>query len=187
MASLYLALLSVTVTLHASCTYPTSRNPKAYGLNTCTGVFISPDEVLTAGHCVAHSRGKQWIKTSDNKSFSVKIIKLDKFKDLALLRVTNQINHLYTSLGNPILKSQSVYTVNSGGDYEGTFNSGMVNNIVSEEGVLTIMHNAAILPGASGSGLFNDKKQLIGLNVATIKGFSEAVDSLEIKIFLGRE
>ncbi len=185
MHGFYLALLSLTVTIHASCTYPTAHNPKAYDLNTCSGVFVSPNTVLTAGHCVDHSRGHQWIKTSDGVSYSVTIEKLDKHKDLALLKVTKPINHAYTSLGKPANITETVYTVNSGADYEGTFNIGIVNNIIKDEyGTSTLLHNTAIVGGASGSGLFNASRQLVGINVATIKNFSEAVDLYEIQAFL---
>ncbi len=187
MYAFYLALLSVTVTIHASCTYPTPKNPKEYALITCSGVFVSPNEILTAGHCVSRSRGNQWIKTSDNKSFSVIIQKLDKQTDLALLKVTKPLNHPYVLLGKPLKITDAVYTVNSGADYEGTFNSGFVCNVILDDyKILTLLHNAPLVGGASGSGLFNAKKELIGINVATMKNLSEAVDIYEIQKFLNR-
>lgn len=184
--SLYAALLLVTVTVHTSVPSPTLRNPKNYSLNTCSGVFVGPDLLLTAGHCMEHSRGYQWIKTSDGKSLAVSVMKIDTKTDLALLKVIKPINHPYTSLGSRVGRADIVYTVNSGYGYERTFNQGMVNNVLLDEDslALTILHNAMILPGASGSGLFNSDRQLIGINVATIRGFSEAVDVVELRKFL---
>lgn len=187
MNPIYLALSLVSVTIHTSVRQPSILHPFAYGLNTCSGVFVSPNEVLTAGHCVANSRGHQWVKTEEGGSYDAEIERLDKIKDLALLKLPN-IKHSYTLLGNPAKIASAVYTVNSGEGYDHTYNSGLVNNIIIDEeyNILTLLHNAIILPGASGSGLFNSDAELIGINVAKLKEFSEAVDLQEIRAFLKR-
>jgi S1-C subfamily serine protease len=188
MNPIYLALSLVSVTIHTSVPQPSILHPFAYGLNTCSGVFVSPNEVLTAGHCVANSRGHQWVKVEEGVSYEADIERLDKIKDLALLKITKPLNHAYTSLGTPAKIASAVYTVNSGEGYDHTYNSGLVNNVIIDEeyNILTIMHNAIILPGASGSGLFNSDAELIGINVAKLKEFSEAVDLQEIRAFLKR-
>jgi S1-C subfamily serine protease len=184
----YLALCLLTVTLHVSVPMPKAQDHKYYGLNTCTGVFISPNEILTAGHCVKESRGHQWIKTEENESYSVTVEKLDVKKDLALLKVTKPINHAYVMLGSPAKITDYIFTVNSGDDYEKTYNKGIVNNLVPDEdtGTLLILHNAGILSGASGSGLFNTHNELVGINVMQVRMLSQAVDIYEIKTFLNR-
>jgi len=183
---LYTALSLITVTVNTSVSSPQLLNPDNYDLATCSGVFVSPSEILTAGHCVKHSRGHQWIKTDEGISYAVTIERTDFIKDLALLKVTKPLNHKYAVLGEPIKITESVFTVNSGQGYDHTFNSGIVNNLIIEEetDILTILHNAQIMPGASGSGLFNAKGELVGINVAMLKTFSEAVDIYEIKSFL---
>ncbi len=184
MNPIFVALSLVTVTLHVSTPIPSARWPNRYGLNTCTGVFVSPNEILTAGHC----RGHQWVKTEEGESLAVTIEKKDLRRDLALLKVIKPISHAFALLGNPSKISDSVYTVNSGDAYDHTYNTGIVNNVILDDdnAILTILHNASIMPGASGSGLFNSSGELIGINVATIKSFSCAVDLYEIKSFLIR-
>jgi len=184
--SLYTFLVGISVLIHISELSPSIRHPHQYSLSTCSGVFISPNEILTAEHCIEHSRGHQWIKTDDGKTYPVSIEKQDKYKDLALLKINTPIHHKYASLGTPGQITDLVTTVNSSEGLEGTFAEGMINNIIEDEqyGALSILHSAVIAPGASGSGLFNSKGQLIGINTALVKGFSEAVDLLEIRVFL---
>lgn len=184
----YLSLCLVSVTLHVSVHTPHLSDPKAYSLVTCSGVFISPDEILTAGHCVEHSRGRQWVKTSDGRSYSAEIETVDKIKDLALLRVLHLAPHRYVQFGKPINITEPVFTVNSSEGWEKTYNQGMVNNLIDdvETGVQTILHSASIIQGASGSGLFNGRGELVGINTATLKPFSSAVDVTVINQFLHR-
>lgn len=186
MYSLYLYLASLTVTLHVSVLVPSPMHPDQTGIITCSGVFVSPDEILTNYHCIEESRGFQWVRTYEQKSFSVVVEKKDKDKDLALLKILKPIKHKYVSFGDPVLKTETVYTVNSGGDTANTFNTGIINNIVidPETKVLSVLHSATYMHGASGSGLFNTKKQLIGLNVAKIDDLMEAIDITEIVTFL---
>lgn len=187
--NIYSALLLVTATLHVSVPAPTLQHPDNYSNNTCTAVFISPNELLTAAHCVRLSRGQQWIKTNENKSLSVIIEKTNYQKDLALLKIKDKnFRHVFAGIGSPVQKADEVYTVNSGEDFEKTFNHGMVNNIIidDENGTLSILHSATILPGASGSGLFNYKHELIGINTTMIRSFGTAVDVMEINEFLDK-
>lgn len=183
---IYSYLCLVSVVLHVSVPYPSPKNPHGYGLDACSGVFVSPNEILTAEHCIEESRGYQWIRTNENKVYSVSIERKDKEKDLALLLVNKPINHNFAVLGSPVNVADYVYTVNNGDDFPKTYNYGIVNNIIYDEGVLELIHSATIMPGASGSGLFSFDGKLIGLNVARIYGLNEAVDYYEIEAFLNR-
>lgn len=186
--SLYAYLCMISVTLHVSVNSPTPKDPKAYDLIGCSGVFISPNEVLTAGHCLSHSRGHQWVKLNDGNSYLAVIEKVDVMKDLGLLKIPKLAAHEYVTFGSPVHVTDKICTVNSGDGYEKTYNEGFVNNLIDEEdtNTLTILHSATIFHGASGSGLFDNRGRLVGINVETIQSLVGAVDLTEINQFLKR-
>lgn len=183
---LFLLLYSLTVTLHTSKIHRAFTGQEEIGMSACTGVFVAPDVILTAQHCVEDSRGKQWIKTNDDKSYEARIIRTDRFRDLALLYIPYIQPHKYVTLGKQAYVTEPVYTVNSGADFPGTYGEGIVKNIVALDDTTSpmIMHSAAILGGASGSGLFNRKGQLIGINVRAKSAISMAVNTSDVKCFL---
>jgi len=163
---------------------PSGKSEK--GMSGCTGVFVSPYDILTAQHCVEGSIGKQWIKRNDGKILSAKIIAEDKIEDLALLHV-DKPSAYYTHLGEEPFITDEVFTVNSGESLEKTFGKGIVANITKIDDMdhtPSILSTIVIFHGASGSGLFNSNGDLIGLNVAIFKGQSIAVDTPVIYNFL---
>lgn len=179
---LYLALLLVTATLRVSKNYENGEP----GLSTCSGVFVSDDEFLTARHCLRDSRGHQWVKTPQGQTYSAEIETISKESDLALLYIPNLEKHPYVKLGRPAKITEKIYTVNAGQRLENTYNEGVVCNKIEifEDEPPMLMHNAAIMGGASGSGVFNKKGQLVGINTRASGEFSLAVDVVDIMNFL---
>lgn len=182
---LFILLSLVTCTLHIKERYINHKGKLQTGISACTGVFVGPNTVLTAAHCVRESTGYQWAKTNDGKVFDVSIIARNPDEDLALLRV-NIKPHPYVSLGREVQKTDHVYTVNSGQDLQDTYGEGVVENIVSLEEIHSpgILHSIAIFGGASGSGLFNRKGKLVGINILKQGAVSFAVNIPAIATFL---
>lgn len=176
--SLIAYLTLVTLTLHIK--YPG-------GMATCTGVYISPNEALTASHCVDHLYAKIWVKNSDNKSFSATVENKNKNSDLCLLKI-NGPAHKYAELGKVARKGDHIYTMSSEEDMPYTYGEGIVANTITDPDNYTeqIVSSISILPGASGSGLFDDRGLLVGINTMKQEGLSFATDLNEIEIFLNR-
>ncbi len=66
-----------------------------------------------------------------------------------------------------------------------TYAEGVVENIIRDQyNIISLVHSASILGGASGSGLFNSRGELVGINTATYKSLTNAVDLTEIQYFL---
>lgn len=183
---LFLMLSALTVTLHTSKIYINPQGVPEVGMSACTGVFVSPNTILTAQHCVENSRGHQWIKTDDGKSYAVDIVRTDAYRDLALLSVPKITSHKFAKIGKQAFITEDVYTVNSGDDIPGTWGLGVVKNVMvwDTDTSTMIMHSIAILAGASGSGLFDRKGQLIGINTRAKAAISLAVNTADIKCFL---
>jgi len=181
------SLLAVyAVTIHISSTFPTPQDPKNYDIGSCSGVFISGNEILTAAHCFSASRNHQWVKTDDDKSYEAKVESIDFLDDLAVVVVPKIKDHPYVRLGKRVGRGDHVYTVNSGDDIKDTYNEGVVNNLIldPDTNVPEIMHSASIDFGASGSGLFDKKGRLVGINTMKRGPFGYAVDIAPIRDFL---
>jgi serine protease Do len=185
---LYLMLCLMTVTVKVSSEYRNLSGKKEKSLDTCTGVFVSENEVLTADHCVKDSTGKQWIKNKKGQSFTAIVERRDSVHDLALLKVYIK-NKNFAHLGKQPEITDKVYSVNSGNDLTYTWDEGVVENIMMYEETdpsPIILSSFHIMPGASGGGLFNSKGELVGINVATILGGSLAVNTPDIRTFLAK-
>lgn len=182
---LFLLMSLYTVTLHTSKLYRNQQGEEEIGMSACTGVFVSPDTLLTAGHCLKNNRNHQWIKTDDGKSFAAEIVMIDADDDIALIRVKG-LCHRYAKVGKQVQPTDKVYTVNSGEDNAGTYGEGVVENIVDVPELKQpgILHSIAIFHGASGSGIFNAKGELVGINDMTSGALSWAVNTTTIKQFL---
>lgn len=181
MTSLLALMTALTLTIHVR----TISDEHAV-LNTCTAVFVGPQTVLTAAHCIHGGEGmKGWGKDSKNKSFTLTLEAIDVNKDLALLHVKGPV-HPYARLGTSVGRTDRIYTLNSGEDMIQTYAEGVVANLVLDPitSVPLIVHTAPILPGASGSGLFDKRGRLVGINVMTQKVFSLAVDLVTVHHFL---
>lgn len=186
MNAIYLTLLAATVTFNVPTEYRTVSGRMEKSSSLCTGVYIAPDKVLTAGHCLDDVKGPITLKTSDNKYDFAFVEKLNLAFDLGLLRTVHK-HKGWVKLGQYPRIADTVYTVDSGNGVERTWNVGYVKNITKidkDDKILLIFTSLLIRQGASGSGLFNEKKELIGINIIKEGVGSWAVNTSTIRKFL---
>jgi serine protease Do len=169
-------LMSLTLTLHIA---------HNHSGGVCTAVWISPTEAITASHCVESPKDKLFVKDELNRSFTATLERQDDQVDLALIKIQSP-KHKYVKMGKPLIRGDKVYVMHSGNDFSNTYGEGIVANIILDpiNYALTLLHSAPIVPGASGSGLFNEKGELVGINTAMYKALSSAVDITEVHLFL---
>lgn len=182
---LFLLMSLLTCTIHIQEKHHNKQGKLVDDTAVCTGVFVAPQTVLTAGHCLSKSTGHQWVRENDGKIWDASILAVNPNEDLALLHVRGK-PHPYVCIGKAVYKTQKVYTVNSGQDYQDTYGEGVVENIVPSEEIASpgIIHSIAIFGGASGSGLFNRKGQLVGINIMKQGAISWAVNTSTLVKFL---
>lgn len=184
---LFLSFLSSVTLTFKMQNYNAYTGSKSAG--SCTAVYISPNRAMTAGHCVENAiKGKMWVRTDEGKSFPVRVLRANQKHDLALLAVDGSPHKKYARLAKtPLKKGDKVYLWSSQDDSPGTYNEGIVANFIwnkDQDDMPLIIHTAAILPGASGSGLFNRRGELVGINNMRQGAISSAVDILAVRHLL---
>lgn len=127
-----------------------------------SGVAISKDEVITNCHVAQKGQSVQ-VRQSD-KTYKATIHYADPDRDLCQLTVPD-LQAVPIGLGSAkILKvGQRVYAIGAPKGFELTLSEGLVSSLRDYEGSQYIQTSAAISPGSSGGGLFNEQGELIGI------------------------
>lgn len=134
-----------------------------------SGFLISPDGyAVTNGHVVEDSDTAE-IRTSDNKTYSAKVIGKDALSDLALMKVEGRSDFAYVKLADqPPRVGDWVLAVGNSFGLGGSVTAGIVSarernlEISSSEDFLQI--DAPINNGASGGPSFNTQGEVVGVN-----------------------
>ena len=168
------------------------------GWGQCSGVYIKPNIILSAAHCVDFSKDEGitlkeiWIRKG-NKSEKAIVIKSDPAVDLALL---------YTSLaGTPIKLAHKVergedcWIIGNPLGLVDILTKGIVSKInlkAKDEEATFLIVDAVCLPGNSGGAIVDHRGHLIGiltrstsvLGVFGASGLGIGVDLKTIREFL---
>ncbi len=162
-------------------------------------------KIITNWHVIEGNQSlKVWLKPAImvdenfliNKvnSYSAKLVKINKTKDLAMLKVENlplKIKPVNYGKFKNVRPGQKVFAMGHPEGLLWTFSPGNVNQIRpnydwrykgSKHKANVIQTDANINPGNSGGPLFNRNKQLIGVNTFTAEGeglnFAIAIDDV---------
>ena len=162
----------------------------------CAGVWISFDQILTAGHCVV---SKQFVTYLDYRDFTSgkfgmrvgQVVRVG-YSDLALIKVVSED------------RQHGIVSVYSGGIEAGmeghiighpkgqvyTYMKGWVSSIRNRDGIWFLQVQAPVFLGNSGGGIFDDRGRLLGISssmslLAPSTGYF--VSHREILEFLGED
>lgn len=135
-----------------------------------SGVIISADGYLVTNHHVVSGASQVRVRLSDGTEYDAKVVGSDSKTDIAVLKIDAtgltpvvvgdsdalQVGEFVLAVGNPL------------GRLGGTVTDGIISALdrdvtVNNESMHLLQMNAAVSPGNSGGGLFNDRGELIGI------------------------
>jgi tetratricopeptide (TPR) repeat protein len=157
--------------------------PKDTTLLSGSGFIFDSQGFVGTNYHVINGFDSLMIKTSDGNFYNAELIFLDEKNDIAILRIINPDNVVFSSvkIGNSDLPrvGQSVFAVGSPLGFEYTISEGIIAALRDNEKVSftdpatyaqvekifdrVIQITAAISPGNSGGALFNGKGEVIGI------------------------
>lgn len=132
---------------------------------TGSGVAVAQGKVVTNYHVVRGAR-KIFIKQGAQSSEAV-LESSDESHDLALLRNWD-LKAPAVNFGAQVAIGQSVFAIGSPRGLELSLSEGLVSSLRNTADGALIQTTAAISPGSSGGGLFDEQGRLVGLTTAQI-------------------
>lgn len=163
------------------------------GSGICSGAFVDKEgDILTCAHCFRMLPSKIFIQTSDGKVQMARSFLLSRQKDLAVV-FTDEHPKTVLQLGKAPHIGQKVFAFGSPLDIRMSMSEGYIENVMKDDRLSIIIHDAPINPGNSGGPLVDKKGRLVGVNEATImanpfipaEGLFIAISVDEVKEFLG--
>jgi serine protease Do len=156
------------------------------GQSTGSGVIIGPERVITNGHVV---RGQSLhVEAWDGRDVSASCLKLDAYRDLALLSAPGlrpEPACLRDSAG--LRAGTAVFAVGNPLGFVGAVSSGIVHSVGSFGGLAWIQADLRLAPGNSGGPLADFHGQVLGINTMVMGGgLALAVPSRAVQSFLLR-
>lgn len=140
----------------------------AYG----TGVVIGEGKVLTNCHTF-HNTSKPWVSQGED-TYLISGVKVDREHDLCLL-LTEKLpaKPAVISSSSSLKKGQALVSIGHSSGMPAPVNSvGVVKALYPMDDAFVIRTNARFALGASGSGLFDEQGQLVGINTFKTVGKS---------------
>ncbi len=152
-----------------------------------SAVAIRPDLVLTNCHVLDDSNT---VGTSVNKqTLLFDVIGGDKNRDLCLMRPERAMRSISSTRSFHTLRvGEKVFTIGSPEGLENTISEGIISGLRRDKGIRYIQTSAAIAPGSSGGGLFDENGALIGITTFRIGegggnlNFAVAIDESDVLI-----
>ena len=135
-----------------------------------SAVVIGPETLVT--NCHVLRKGKR-VEVTHAKVVTTATLELwDTARDLCQLRAPGLNAPAVTLASERVVVGQTVYTLGAPAGLELTLSAGLISALRHDdtERLTAIQTSAAISPGSSGGGLFDDQGRLIGITTAFVGG-----------------
>lgn len=134
-----------------------------------SGVAISENQVVTNFHVVRD--GDDLRVKQGQGTWRAEVMQIDPAHDLCILSVPGlQGDAVSLRDSSTLAVGEPVYALGAPAGLELTFTDGIISGIRTEAQGRVIQTNAAISPGSSGGGLFDNQGQLVGITSFYLRG-----------------
>ena len=125
---------------------------------------LADDVALTAWHVVADARSVCAVFADGQRVNVIGCIDYDGGRDLALLKLEKRLPHRRAALGRELpAVAARAYVIGSPKGYDFSISDGLISQIRSVQGFLQYQLSCPISPGNSGSPVFNQRGEVIGI------------------------
>lgn len=157
-----------------------------------SGAVIGPDQVITNAH-VLHGKTLS-ITAWEGKVVSASVLKIDRYRDLALLSASG-LNAPAASLGDSdaLRAGIPVFAIGNPLGFVGAVSSGVIHAVGTVGprligGLSWVQADLRLAPGNSGGPLADFHGQVVGINTMIVSGgLALAVPSRAVQAFLARK
>ncbi len=135
---------------------------KGKSIGQGSGAVIGAGQVIT--NCHVAQKGKSLQVRQSDKTFKATLQYADPDRDLCQLSVPDlKAPPVALGTAKKLRVGQRVYAIGAPQGLELTLSEGLISSLRPYEGSQYIQTSAAISPGSSGGGLFDDQGRLIGI------------------------
>lgn len=138
-----------------------------------SGFFVEVNKIATNFHVIEGAARGIAKHVGQETMYTIEgFCAVNEKRDLAVLQVSaSSVQPLTIADSDAVEIGEKIYVVgNPKGYLEGTFSEGIISGIRLEETDKLLQLTAPISPGSSGGPVLNNKAEVIGISVATIKG-----------------
>lgn len=131
------------------------------GHSVCSGVFLdNMGDILTAGHC-AQGVSAIEVETYNRQVYQAVIVATSSIHDLALLHI-DKLNTPFMHLASSVTRGEPIFILGSPLAINDTLSTGIVAKLIGD----VVLVDCSVLPGNSGSPVFNTNRELVGIATA---------------------
>src|SRR3989449_9719051 len=143
-------------------------NERGSVVATGSGVAVAPSKVVTNKHVIRE--GVVWRVRHGSKTWPATLTHLDPDHDLCRLKAEGlKAPPVTVRASSTLAVGERVYTIGAPEGLELSLSEGLISGLREFEQVRLIQTSAAISPGSSGGGLFDNQGRLVGITTFFLK------------------